>query len=578
MKRILHFSLILLLGAATALAQNTERNAPRVPQGAAPARPAAPMGAAIADGPEITIVETLKGVVIVDQPRTINRAGARGISGLLVKGPGFLIDTSFAGVIAPYLGTKLTNKKLASLQADIIRFCRKKDHPVVDVLFEEQEIVDGVIQVTVIVGKVGRVQLKNEGDQFFKSSVISKQFRLREGEDIRESTLVGDINWINRNPFRTIDVKLKPGDVGKVDLDVDVKDRLPIRGYMGFEDSLTRLLDSRLWYVGFNWGNAFELDHQLNYQFSASTDFNRLNAHSMSYVIPINRWRHTLTLYGSQTGVEPNMAVLGFPLLRQRGESWQASVRYGIPLPRLFGRLDSEVTLGFDYKAADNNLEFGGTNVFMRPTDIGQFTAGVRGFVPDAYGSTAIGGTFVKSPGGIFPRNNDTAFILTRPGTTASYYYARVDGERTTKLPLGFTWVLKATAQMTDDALLPSEQIGIGGFSTVRGYEERIANGDHGWLVNNELRTPAWQVSNMTGNPDTGDKLQFLVFYDAGSTALSYYLITDDPHRDLASVGAGLRFTVGKNMSLRIDYGHQITERYLSGRSNRGHVGLQFAF
>lgn len=579
MKRIIHLTLLLLLGVLPVQAQNQERTAPRTPQGAKAASPAAPVTQAgsIGDGPEVTIVDPLKGIVIVDKARTINRAGARGISGLLVKGPAFLIDTSFAGVVAPYLGTKLTNKKLAALQGDIIRFCRKKDHPVIDVMFEEQEIVDGVIQVTVIVGKVGRVDLKNEGDQFFKSSVISQQFRLRAGDDILESTLIEDINWINRNPFRTVDVKLKPGEVGKVDIDVEVKDRLPLRAYMGFEDSLTRLLESRMWYVGFNWGNAFQLDHQFNYQFSASTDFNRLNSHSLSYVIPL-KWRHTLTFYGSRTEVEPNMAILGFPALTQQGESWQGSVRYGIPIPRLFGRVDSEVSLGFDYKASDNNLEFGGTNVFNRPTDIGQFSVGYRLSIPDANGATMIGGTFVKSPGGLFSRNNDKSFILTRPGATASYYYARVEGERNTKLPWGFTWVLKATAQLTDDTLLPSEQIGVGGFSTVRGYEERTANGDHGWVVNNELRTPAWQISNFTGNPETGDKLQFLAFFDAGSTALSTSLPTDDPHRDLASVGAGLRYTMGKNMTLRIDYGHQVNERNLSGRNNRGHVGLQLAF
>ncbi len=581
MKLLTQFSLVLLLGALSASGQNAERNAPRTPAPAKSTAPATPDAgqSTLGEGPEVTIVEKLKGIVIVDAAKTINPAGARGVSGLLVRGPAFLIDTRFAAVVAPYLGAKLTNKKLAQLQRDIILFARKKDYPVVDVLFEEQEIVDGVVQITVLVGKAGKIAIHNEGEQYFSNEFVASQIRLHEGEPIKESDLLGDINWLNRNPFRQVDVKLKPGEVGRVDLDVDVKDRYPFRVYMGFEDSLTRVLDSRMWYVGFNWGNAFKLDrdHQLNYQFSASTDIRRMQSHSASYIIPLP-WRHTFTIYGSHTDVEPDLTALGFSGLQQRGESWQLSARYGIPLPRILG-VDSEVTAGFDYKNADNNLEFGGTNVFARPTEIGQFSLGYHGAVNDPYGQTTFGVTGVYSPGGLFNHNNDTDFGLTRfNGTKANYYYVRLDGERDTKLPWGFTWVLKGTIQLTDDALLPSEQIGVGGYSTVRGYEERLANGDHGWVINNELRTPAWRISNITGDPETGDNLQFLIFYDAGSASFAYSLTTDPIHNDLSSVGAGLRFTVGRNATLRLDYGYQLSDRELSGRHQRGHVGFQLNF
>lgn len=581
MKQIAQLSLILLVGVWTALGQNAERNAPRTPPTAKSAAPSAPSqgAASIGEGPEVTIVENLKGVVIVDAPKTINPAGARGVSGLLVRGPGFLIDTKFAAVVAPYLGAKLTNKKLAQLQQDIILFARKKDYPVVDVLFEEQEIVDGVIQVTVLVGKAGKVTIRNVGEPYFSSEYVASNMRLHDGDTIRESTLLDDINWLNRNPFRQVDVKMKAGEVGKVDLDVDVKDRYPFRAYFGFEDSLTRVLDSRMWYAGFNWGDAFKLgrDHQLNYQFSGSTDIRRMQSHSASYLIPLP-WRHNLTLYGSHTDVEPDMAVLGFPGLQQKGESWQLSARYEVPLPRM-GPVTSDLSVGFDYKNTDNNLEFGGTNVFKRPTEIGQIPVGYHGYVPDAYGQTTFGGTVFFSPGGLFNHNTDTDFGLTRfNGTKASYYYVRLEGERDTKLPWGFTWVLKGTVQLTDDALLPSEQIGVGGYSTVRGYEERFANGDHGWVINNELRTPSWKITNLTGNPETGDYLQFLLFYDAGSASLAYALNTDDIHVDLSAVGAGLRYTIARNASLRLDYGYQLQHDLYSGRHQRGHVGFQFNF
>jgi hemolysin activation/secretion protein len=39
-------------------------------------------------------------------------------------------------------------------------------------------------------------------------------------------------------------------------------------------------------------------------------------------------------------------------------------------------------------------------------------------------------------------------------------------------------------------------------------------------------------------------------------------------------VGAGLRFTISRNLSLRLDYGIPLTERDLNERSQRTHVGV----
>ena len=568
----------LAVSASAVFGQNAERNAPKVPKPAAVAGSlAAPALAVDSAAGDTTIVPELKGVVIVDKPKTINPAGAKGVTGLKVGGPDFLLDREFAGVVVPYLGKPFTNRKLTELQRDIIVFCRKKDHPVVDVLFEEQEIVDGVIQITVLDGKLGKVAIRNEGEQWFKDKFILSNIRLHEGDSLVESKLVEDINWLNRNPFREVDIKLRQGEVGRVDLDVEVRDQRPFRPYLGYEDSLTRILGDHLFFVGFNWGNAFGWDHQLNYQFSTDIGFQHIRSHSGSYVIPLP-WRHTVTIFGSYTDVNPDISKLGFPGVTQKGSSYQTSLRYTVPLPKLW-KIEHDIAVGADFKRSDNNLEFGGTNVFSRPAEIVQFNAGYRGSAADPYGKTTMSAQAYVSPGGFTGVNNNTNFNSVRQGAVADYYYVRLDAERQTRLPWDFTLVGKGTFQFSDANLLPSEQMGLGGYSTIRGYEERLANGDEGYILNAEVWTPVIKTGNLLGKPEWKDTLQFLAFYDYGS--VKFNTVTpgsSNANSNLSSVGGGLRYSVSRNFSLRFDYGIQLTERELSSRHSRGHLGAQLSF
>src|SRR5262249_40509221 len=91
---------------------------------------------------------------------------------------------------------------------------------------------------------------------------------------------------------------------------------------------------------------------------------------------------------------------------------------------------------------------------------------------------------------------------------------------QSTRLPLNATWVMRLTGQTSDTNLIPSEQLGAGGDDTVRGYDERAANGSVGFLASQELRSPAFALLN-PARPDSGpsewdDAFQILAFWDYG--------------------------------------------------------------
>jgi hemolysin activation/secretion protein len=197
--------------------------------------------------------------------------------------------------------------------------------------------------------------------------------------------------------------------------------------------------------------------------------------------------------------------------------------------------------------------------------------------VPDHWGQTSISIQGYYSPGGVTEKNSDQAFDLARPLSKASYVYGRFSLERATQLPGGFTWIIRAIGQVADGNLLPSEQLGMGGYATVRGYEEREGNGDEGYFISNELRTPAVNLSHLFSNRiPFDDRLQLLGFWDYGEIQNVKLLSSEKPEYHFSSVGPGLRYTLSKHFSLRFDYGWQLHDSGLSPvrQHSRAHLGV----
>ncbi|MFX5634281.1 ShlB/FhaC/HecB family hemolysin secretion/activation protein, partial [Acinetobacter baumannii] len=75
-------------------------------------------------------------------------------------------------------------------------------------------------------------------------------------------------------------------------------------------------------------------------------------------------------------------------------------------------------------------------------------------------------------------------------GATAGYYAVRYGAGFSKVLPAAWQLKLTLSGQYTSDSLVPGEQFGIGGASSVRGFSERALANDYGTLVSGEIYTP----------------------------------------------------------------------------------------
>ncbi|MEI6393622.1 MAG: ShlB/FhaC/HecB family hemolysin secretion/activation protein [Verrucomicrobiota bacterium] len=571
--------------------------------------------------------EKLLHIVVVAKTTDVDIAGVKGVKErVLVKGPKFLQRKDFEKEIDKFIGKTLTAGKLLEMQTNIVKFCRKRGHLVVDVVYREQDVLDGTIQIVVLEGIVGKVTvtdqtrklfasgiITNDPSPWFKNSIVSNGVRLKPGEVVIEQKVDSGLNWVNRNTyqslgyfngsFREVTTSFQQGELGMSDVVLKADERFPLRGFVGIDDAGIAVIGNNQFFAGFNWANAFGLDHRLNYQYISDLEFDKFSENVASYVVPLP-WRHELTLFGAYADLNPDFSAISPSLSKfsNKGFFYQLSLRYAIPLPAPLN-YDHEITAGFDYKRTDTPLLSDPSNpssiVSTNNINVAQFMLGYSGRLPDKYGSTAIGLQGFYSPGGIGQYNNEAAFDGMTRNSNPQYLYGRATIIRNTPLPYGFTWYLNAAGQLSDARLVATEAFSLGGWNTVRGYDQNVVSGDGGWLVVNELRTQRFPLFGNFHGKTYGkdgqrswwnDGIQGLVFCDYGG---AYWGGGAQPPEGwpsseiLLSVGVGLRYQMRENFMFRFDYGWQLDRSYVnapgaatlgSQPNSRAHFGLELSF
>ncbi len=447
--------------------------------------------------------------------------------------------------LQPYVGKTMTFDRLRAMTDVVIDWYRRHGRPFVDVTIPPQNINSGVVQISVLEYRLGKVTVT--GNKWFSKSAIRDAVGLHPGQTMTTNELQDDLNWANQNAFRTVNAVFSPGSVpGTTDVDLKTKDHFPLRVYAGYDNEGVKSLGVNEWNIGFNWGNAFDLGQTLSFQMTRS--FNgRYVADSISDTIPLP-WRDQILIFGSYEQEKPNIG----PFFRDTGHSGQASIRYVHKIRAING----DIQVGYDFKTTNSNLEFGGFKIFNSTAQIDQFPIIVEGNEYDRFGSTSIRNKFVISPGGLQSGNTNNAFAALVPYAKARYVYDRISLTRIDPLPHGFDLVTRATLQDASSNLLDSEELAGGGPGSVIGYQSSTALGSKGLLAAVELRTPVFHPHGLFG-------LKTGAFQaDAFWNYADLHQIQDVPNTpkvvDLASVGVGLNYQYNSTIDAKFDVGWQL--------------------
>lgn len=478
--------------------------------------------------------------------------------------------------LGSYEGEYINDDLLNNVIRDVIVFMRDKNQPIVDVYFPEQDVTDGFI-----VGLVSRAVIDKilvNGNEYYEDDEILKWVRSESGDYIWSDILSQDLRWINSYPYRQVDTIFKPGSRPRTtDVIFETKDIYPFRIFAGYDNYGSTATNQKQTYLGFSYGDLWGLDHELIYSFGTSLDFSNFNSHTLQYKVPFD-WRHKLSISGNWSTSDPKTST---GTIGQEGTNTIVNLDYEMPLYDYgFRGFTQALSFGVDYKRLENNIEFGGQNIFSSEPEIVQFYGTYEGTKTSANTLNALSSTVVWAPGDITDNNSEQQFNSARNKAGPDYlYWKGLFESKYTEDDTGISLAGIFRAQYSFNKLLSSEQMAVSGPGSVRGFSNNAIRRDKGFIASLELASPYASVLDDYIKTNIRDRVQGFVFLDQG-----YGKDVDDTttgvksNIDLSSYGAGVRFGIGRHLSGVLEYGREYNDELGDGNDSRVHFRMNAAY
>lgn len=376
----------------------------------------------------------------------------------------------------------------------------------------------------------------------------------------------------NDNPAKKVGMKLlsvTPDDEG--DATLDVADRRAWSAAVSADNSGTGTAGRARAGALLRNDNLWGLGQAASVQYATSAGQpGDVKLYGAGYHIPLAAPGDSLDFYGSYSNVDTGAVTAGVFDLAISGKGAVYGARYKQSLAR-YGNLDGSLAYGIDYKAFKDNVQLlgqqFGNDVTVHPlsvTYMGNWSwAGTEASAAITGVRNVAGGT----------NGSQADFSRARSGATANYNILRLAASLSHILPKDWQARIMVKGQYTSDALLPGEQFGAGGATSVRGFAEREIADDIGLAANLELYTP-----NLCG-AHAGWNCRALAFYDSAYIKRNRELAGELSSTAIGSVGVGLRMLVTTAVNLQLDYGHVVRAGATdSADANRVHLRMSLSY
>ena len=500
------------------------------------------------------------------------------ISRFEVAGNTLLDAKEIEQAVAPHAGPNRdfgdVQRALEALEA----LYHARGYNVVTVQLPEQELNGGVVRLKVLQTKIGSIKVGGNawhGEENIRRSLPA----LAAGQTPNLKEVSANLKLANENPSKKIKLSLGSGAADdSVDASIEVQDEKPWSVMLNLDNTGTNETGKTHAGVVLQHANLGGRDHVGSLQYTTTVEKpDQVAVWGLGYHIPLYAQGAALDFYASYSDVDSGVVSAGLFDLAVSGRGAVYGARYTKILPKgLLGGRDFEarLLLGADIKAYKNSVLFAdqdfGNDVTVRPLSIGY-----AGRVALDGGEANFALTLLRNvPGG--SRGSDDDFRRARLNAKPGYTALRVSGAWSQALGES-DWQarLLANGQLSMDALVPGEQFGAGGATSVRGFGERELSTDSGLSANLELYTPNWCSR-------AGWQCRALAFYDTAYGKRKDPLPGEQDSATIAGAGLGLRFAAGGAASLQVDYGHVVKAGALGTQTGKGsdklHVRIALAY
>jgi hemolysin activation/secretion protein len=468
-----------------------------------------------------------------------------------VKGAHHLTQTEIEDAVYPFLGPGRTGADVEQARRALEKAYHDKGYQTVAVEIPPQQVKGGVVYLHVIEATVGRLRVR--GAHYFSPVKIKAQApSLAEGKVVNFNEVPHDIVALNQSSDLRVTPTLSQGKLpGTVDIDLNVKDTLPVHGNLELNNRYSANTTQLRLNGGVSDDDLWQLGHTAGFSFQVSPEnTHQVKVFSAYYLAPVPSVEG-MSLMVQGTKQDSNVSTLGGAAVSGRGETVGVRANFTLPAGQDFYH---SISLGIDYKHFDQDILVGGSDI-AAPITYYPLSANYSATYAPTGSVTELNAGVTFHFRGLGSASSD--FDNSRFGAGGSFIYFRGDLSHTHDLPAGLQVFGKIQGQIADQPLLSSEQFSAGGLDTVRGYLEGEQPGDNAFTTSVEFRSPS--VISWLGQKS--GEWRFYLFGDAGWLTINSPLPEQASRFSLESLGLGSRIQVLDHFSGSIDAAEPLTSQ-----------------
>jgi hemolysin activation/secretion protein len=483
-------------------------------------------------------------------------------------------------VLAPYVGDQFGLDGLSAAADALEQALIKEGFSFHRVSLPPQSLDTGVVELQVIRFSIGNVNI--EGNEHFdRDNLLHSLPQLTPGETPNTQALSRSLKMANNHASKKVALKFKESEQegNAIDADLTVKDQSPQMIFVSADNTGTKQTEEIRTTLGYQYGNLFNKDHSLTATLTVSPeDVDATRQVGLSYLIPMYTHGATLSFLVSDSeinsgNVANNDAITG------RGSAY--SVTYARPF-LTEGNFEHQWSASLQHKNFEGEQVSNQGNTPFADALSAPLNLGYSFNWRQSRGALSGGLNFAINTQTSASNDADYAAAANKPEAKSDWQairyhlaYDRLIGE---------SWMLHLglSGQDSSDLLISGEKFGVGGTTTLRGFEERSITGDSGYQSSIELWFPP--VASV----------RFLAFVDMAKIEDNFSVNNPPVHKysyDLQSAGFGMRWSWKQQLSVSLDYGKitkgiTATDRFNAGTSSpvnlkdddKAHFSLVYRF
>jgi len=448
---------------------------------------------------------------------------------IVVTGSTVFTREELERVTAPYENRSVTMEDLESVRRELTLLYINKGYINSGVVIPDQTVVDGLITLQVIEGKLTAIDLEG---RWFGDDYLRDRIALGAKTPVDVHALQNRLQLLQQDQrIQRIQAELRPGaNLGESVLKVKVEEKPPYSVWFALNNYQSPSVGGEQGLISLAHQNVSGRGDilSLTYGGSSGVDYPLID---FWYARPINVHDTTLQFRYRKDNFGVVDDVFGPLDIVTKSESYEVNLRQP-----LYRTLTQEFALGLslEYETNKNTLlgepfsftpgEENGKSIVVPLRFLQEWTYRTQRQVIAVRSRLSVGldtWDATINPDKDIPDGKFVSWL-------GQFQWVRLTDILDSQL------LFRADLQLSDQSLLPIEQIGVGGRYSVRGYRENSLVSDQAFITSLEARIPIVQ------NKRWADYLQVCPFFDYGRATNKD--IPDPSPKDISSVGVGFRW------------------------------------